>query len=264
MEIGNWFDKPEELEIFRKARIREGGNPEHVDAYLDSLVRHVRCVQEAGKLLKINLVQLQEHDRTKFSDAEFLAAAENWHGGAPNPNRYAAAWLHHIHHNPHHWQHWIFPDGFIPKGADVEKGVMEMPHRYAMEMIADWMGSSMAYTGSWDIAEWLMKNMPRIRLHSKTARLVTETLDMLGYADVVSVQRWAQEIPADEAAGWKPLSEPPGPEESLPRGVDFLIKGGWFWDGRPFWASGDLIQSAKAEQFVKWRPRQENQANDKS
>lgn len=73
---------------------------------------------------------------------------------------------------------------------------MEMPRCYALEMVADWMGSSMAYTGSWDMADWLEKNMPRIRLHTKTAAYVREVLDSLGYADIVYVQRWAHEEPA--------------------------------------------------------------------
>lgn len=46
-----------------------------------------------------------------------------------------AAWLHHIHKNPHHWQHWILrqDDGreivLIPPNADVN------------EMVADWLGA---------------------------------------------------------------------------------------------------------------------------
>lgn len=183
----------EEVELYRQARINDGGVPEHVDAYLNSLIKHITYVREAGEMIGVDRAQLEVHDASKFSDEEFLAAAENWHGGAPNPDRYARGWLHHIHHNPHHWQHWIFSDGFVPKGANVEAGVMEMPREYALEMVADWMGSSMAYTGSWDMTKWLWENMPRIRLHSKTADYVRGVLDMQGYADTVFMQRWAHE-----------------------------------------------------------------------
>lgn len=183
----------EEVELFRRTQIAKGGDPAHVNPYLDSLVTHITHVREAGRKLGVPDVQLMDHDDSKFSDVEFLAAAENWHGGAPNPDRYARAWLNHIHQNPHHWQHWIFPDGFIPKGADVERGVMEMPQDYALEMVADWMGSSMAYTGSWDMTEWLKNNMPRIRLHSKTAVYVRGVLTGLGYGPDVTDMPWAQE-----------------------------------------------------------------------
>ena len=184
----------EQMAMFRQVRIDQGGVPEHVDAYLDSLVRHITCVREAGRQLGVDIGLLEFHDESKFSDMEFLAAVERFHGGDPNPDRYARAWLHHIHANPHHWQHWIFPDGFIPRGSSVEAGVMEMPERYALEMVADWMGSSMAYTGSWDMTKWLADNMGRIRLHSKTAANVRHVLDMLGYADVDYTRAWAHEI----------------------------------------------------------------------
>lgn len=68
-----------------------------------------------------------------------------------------------------------------------------MPNWYAIEMIADWMGASMAYTGSWDMQEWLYKNMPSIFLHSQTAGFVRGILDHLGYADTVYAQRFGHE-----------------------------------------------------------------------
>ena len=189
----NWFDFDDKVEAFKAARIEEGGKSEHVAAYMDSLLSRIRFVQTAGLRLGMDINELINHDVSKFSDEEFLAAAEQWHGGAPNPDRYARAWLHHTHHNPHHWQHWIFPDGFIPKGSDVENGVMEMPHRYALEMVADWQGSSMAYTGSWDMSNWLKNNMGRIRLHSKTADYVRGILAGMNYPDEVYMQPWAHE-----------------------------------------------------------------------
>lgn len=47
---------------------------------------------------------------------------------------------------------------------------LEMPRKYAREMVADWMGASRGYTGSWDMEKWLDKNWPRIseNLHPHT------------------------------------------------------------------------------------------------
>ena len=47
-----------------------------------------------------------------------------------------------------------------------------MPRRYALEMVADWMGAGRAITGRWECAEWYAKNREKIVLHENTRRLV--------------------------------------------------------------------------------------------
>lgn len=157
-----------------------------LESYLASLHKHIEAVQEAGRKIGVIEQQLAIHDRSKFGIEELPHYARQFHGDRGDPNGFAGAWLHHIHHNPHHWQHWIYPDGFTPKGSTVENGVVEMPQQYALEMIADWMGASYAYTGSWDMQEWLFKNIPKIILHSNTAEYVRQTLDTMGYCDTVN------------------------------------------------------------------------------
>lgn len=176
-----------------------GTDPAVGMAYAQSLEAHVRCVREAGAMIGVDKHLLLRHDASKFTYDEFPSYAMQFHGPKPEglltplANCFASAWLHHIHHNPHHWQHWIFPDGFTPKHSDVEKGVVRMPGALALEMVADWMGASMAYTGSWDMQDWLYKNMPRIRVHSETASHLRSILDALGYADVIYTQLFAGE-----------------------------------------------------------------------
>lgn len=184
-----------DLNKFRAQKLNKGElPPETITAYLDRLVMHIRYVQEAGKRLGVPRLQLEVHDQSKFSDVEFDGYAKHFCGAPPGaPDDFAKAWLHHIHHNPHHWQYWMFADGFSPAGSSVENGILEMPRYYALEMIADWMGASRAYTNSWDMTDWLHENMPRIKLHLVTARYMRETLDFLGYADVVHMQRWGHE-----------------------------------------------------------------------
>lgn len=163
-------------------------------AFAESLFDHIRFVQEAALKLGLPESQIIDHDASKFTAHEFPGYAMHFKGGGA-PDAFASAWLHHLHANPHHWQHYIFPDGFTPKGSQVENGCLEMPYHFAREMIADWMGASMAYTGSWDMMDWLHKNMPKIRVHSKTAEFLREELDALSYADVVYMQRFAHEEP---------------------------------------------------------------------
>lgn len=160
--------------------------------YEESLEAHILYVKQAGRRLGVDAHQLEIHDQSKYSMEEFPFYAMHFHGPG-DPNGFARAWLHHMNHNPHHWQHWIFPDGFTPKGSNVENGVVEMPQCYALEMIADWYGASMAYTGSWDMSEWLKKNMPRIRVHSATAAYLRSILAADEYGDLVNRVSFAQE-----------------------------------------------------------------------
>lgn len=171
-----------------------GVSPDVANKHMASLNNHIRYVQEAGRKIGVADHLLAIHDYSKFSIQEFPHYALHFHGGG-NPDGFAGAWLHHIHNNPHHWQHWIFPQSFMPRGAqNVEiGGVVEMSQLYAREMIADWMGASMAYTGSWDMQKWLWDNMPKITVHSRTAAFLRNCLDSLGYADTVYMQRFANE-----------------------------------------------------------------------
>lgn len=162
------------------------------EAYTESLRQHIAYVQEAGRMIGVAESQLEIHDNSKWSEAEFPGYAMHFKGGGA-PDEFSRAWLHHIHYNPHHWQHWIFPDGYTPKDSNVQNGVVEMPVPYAIEMIADWMGAGRTYTGSWDMKDWLQEHIPKIRVHSSTAIALREHLDALGYADIVYVKNFAGE-----------------------------------------------------------------------
>lgn len=139
---------------------------EVAQAFLQSVCDHIMYVRIAGRELRVDEHQLRWHDHTKLGVEEFPYYARQFHGDKADPNGFAEAWLHHIHHGEHHWQHWIFPDGFTPKGSTVENGVLRMDEKWLREMVADWMGASMAYTGSWDMTDWLKSNLPKIKLHS--------------------------------------------------------------------------------------------------
>ncbi len=153
-----------------------GITDEQTAAYLDSLCAHITYVREAGRKLGVPDYQLRYHDQSKFSFEELPYYVRNFHGDKQDPDGFAMAWLHHLHANEHHWQHYIFSDGFTPKGSMVEDGCLPMPSRYVLEMVSDWMGASYVYTGSWDMSDWLLKNLPRIKIHSRTAELLESIL----------------------------------------------------------------------------------------
>jgi hypothetical protein len=82
---------------------------------------------------------IQSHDASKESTAEW-APYLNWFYGDPpnaNANEFNKAWLHHIHANGHHWQHWVL----LHDEGDWE--ALDMPLRFVIEMLCDWQSFSL-------------------------------------------------------------------------------------------------------------------------
>lgn len=144
--------------------------------YLKSLMAHKLYVLMAGLKTGVPVWRLVVHDWTKFLPIEFGPYARYFFAeGDKQPFDYA--WLHHQKHNPHHWQYWILVyDEEIPQTVS-----LPMPETYVREMIADWTGASKAYTGSWDIAEWVNENGPQMILHDDTIERVWKVMLELGY-----------------------------------------------------------------------------------
>ena len=136
----------------------------------------------AGIVGGISDEQIAAHDVSKLSEEEFDHYARQYCGDRGNPSGYARAWLHHIHNNPHHWQYWMFSDGYMPKGSDVVDGMVPMPEKYLREMVADWLGASLTYTKSADMTKWLTENLPKIKLHPDTLSRLLVVLGEIGYA----------------------------------------------------------------------------------
>jgi hypothetical protein len=142
------------------------------------------------------------HDLSKFKPCEWFPYADYFYG-VPAPTleelqaRYSSnnaksynwdkfrrtkesvkaafdkAWLFHQRKNPHHWQFWIlkYDDGDLIK--------IEMPEVYVKEMVADWVGASMAITGENKTAEWYEQNKNKIQLHPDTRMLVEKLVEEL-------------------------------------------------------------------------------------
>ena len=78
------------------------------------------------------------HDLSKMSREEFDAYLDKFYPyrdckKSDVERRFNIAWLHHIHNNPHHPEHWILTG--VDSGVDE---VFEMPAEYIVEMILDW------------------------------------------------------------------------------------------------------------------------------
>ena len=151
-------------------------------AYLRYVMRHRRFVREGCRKFGVGRWQAWTHDLSKYSRAEFGAYARSFYNsdgskrsirdvtGAYDPTRvsdeFDRAWLHHIRHNPHHWQYWC-----IPRHGDEPKPV-RIPRRYIYEMIADWYGANRANGGDGVVTGWWDANKDTMVLHPESREVL--------------------------------------------------------------------------------------------
>lgn len=151
--------------------------------FLISLLRHKWHVFRAGLIVGgIPLWRLIVHDWSKFSPYEFARYASNFQGDysqSPNDRErvsqdFTLAWLHHENINTHHWGHWI------PRSGKYAGVPLDIPKTYLCEMVADWMGASKTYTGSWDMSDWLSKNYQKMELSPQSHSIISNILQKVG------------------------------------------------------------------------------------
>lgn len=146
--------------------------------YLVYLLRHKWYVLIIGRRLHVPLWRLLIHDWSKFTPAEWgpyvsrffrprlygLSSADTIAGRVRD---FHCAFLHHVHFNPHHWQHWV------PVDDRGELHPLPMPDVYIREMVADWASAGLAKNGELDIAEWYRRERTKMVMDSDT-RIVAE------------------------------------------------------------------------------------------
>ena len=150
--------------------------------YLKYVLRHKWFVFQHCRVLGVPLWRAIVHDWSKFTPAEwgpYVRSFYNPDGSKRNKRddsgeidpAFDRAWLHHLHNNPHHWQHWILvndEDGTV---------VLEMPESYVYEMAADWAGAGQAITGKADPISWYEKNAKNMILNPKSRDLLYSILE---------------------------------------------------------------------------------------
>lgn len=147
-------------------------------AYLKYVLKHKWFVFIASRMIGSSLWRALIHDLSKFRPSEWFAYANTFYGSDGsklyNPtSEFDVAWLLHQHRNPHHWQYWILREDNPESG---ELKILEMPHKYTLEMVADWMGAGRAIMGRWECSDWYMKHKSKILLHPSTEALVVAAL----------------------------------------------------------------------------------------
>ncbi len=139
-------------------------------------LRHKWYVFLVGRKLGVSLWQRLVHDLSKFLPSEFFAYAECFHN--ENGSRryleteaFNIAWNKHQKCNKHHHQYWTL----IKDESDIVS--LEMPEKYAREMVADWVGAGKAIYGKNEVKSWYYRNKNKVRLHDKTRELVERLVE---------------------------------------------------------------------------------------
>ncbi|MCK5564525.1 MAG: hypothetical protein KAJ07_04710 [Planctomycetes bacterium] len=137
--------------------------------YLGYVLRHKWFVLVAGIKIGSPLLGLIVHDWHKFKSAEWFPYVNYFYGGIDMQSppeqiqkKFDAAWLHHQHLGRHHWQHWILRED----SGNIS--TLDMPRKYALEMVADWMGAGRAITGVWEMESWFLSNHQNMEISKKT------------------------------------------------------------------------------------------------
>lgn len=115
------------------------------------------------------------HDYSKLNVEEYDAYDQYFYGKQRTKEvkeNFNEAWLHHIHHNPHHWQYWVLIND-DPKEGTV---ALRMPYRYIIEMICDWWAFSWSKGNLYEICDWYDKHKAHMMLHADTRELVEDIL----------------------------------------------------------------------------------------
>lgn len=140
---------------------------ENVGKAYEWLVRHFPDISD-----KMDGSLLFDHDTSKYSPEEYEAYDRYFYGNNKSYKvviEFNYAWLHHIHHNPHHWQYWVLQHDDEPEEA------LEMPYRYVIEMICDWWSFSFKSGNLEEIFDWYEKHKG-MKLHPDTRKLVEDIL----------------------------------------------------------------------------------------
>ena len=118
------------------------------------------------------------HDTSKYGVEEFDAYDKYFYGEnrtADVEKNFNLAWLHHIHNNPHHWQHWVLINDDPGKGMTI----LDMPRNHIIEMICDWWSFSWNTGNLYEILKWYDQHKDYMKLSDNTRETVEDILSKI-------------------------------------------------------------------------------------
>ena len=123
--------------------------------------------------------RVMNHDQSKDELDEYAAYDDYFYGDGQQSETvkklFNAAWLRHIHKNPHHWQHWVLHND------NPEEGVIaiDMPLSDIIEMICDWWSFSWGRGNLYEIFDWYEKHSSYMILSESTRSMVDFLLKLI-------------------------------------------------------------------------------------
>jgi hypothetical protein len=125
-------------------------------------------------------IAIESHDMSKYSPAEYAAYNAYFYGKNKTDivqRNFDHAWLHHIHENPHHWQHWVLMEDDPETGEPFK--CLEMDEASVIEMICDWWSFSFRKGNLKEIFDWYEEHKKTIKLHPNTRKEVERILGLI-------------------------------------------------------------------------------------
>lgn len=170
------------------------------EEYNEYLTQHIKGVKKAAQYLIDNFseaeiffgINIEEfktivsnHDKSKYGYDEYGSYDSYFYGqnnGESYDDAFNRAWLHHIHCNPHHWQHWLLINDDGELGDYTKIIPIEMPKVYVLEMISDWWSFSWRSGNLNEVFSWYDDNKNSIILHDNTRNYVELVLSCIEYS----------------------------------------------------------------------------------
>ena len=131
------------------------------------------------------------HDQSKYDQEEYNAYDAYFYGppatrkSSKTVQEFNAAFLRHIHKNPHHWQYWVL----VHDDPDEKFEAIEMPLNYIFEMICDWWTFSWKANDLLEIFQWYDDHKAHMVLHPRTKK----TVEYILAAMEKTLDEWADE-----------------------------------------------------------------------
>ena len=148
----------------------------NVNRGLHWMLDNLPLTQEEKSAIETAMVEFR-HDDSKYDTAEYDPYDQYFYGGNQS---YAVklafdyAWLHHIHHNPHHWQYWVLLED-DPETGVVPFKTLQIPLPYIFEMIADWWTFSWKNNNLFEIFDWYADHRHKQYIHPES-RMILENI----------------------------------------------------------------------------------------
>lgn len=155
---------------------------EYIDKHKENVLKAFRWLEENDILKDFSREEIQTalyfceyvHDQSKYEEEEYDAYDQYFYGSRSYQvvEDFNYAWLHHIHNNPHHWQYWVL----INDNPNEGEIILDMPDRFIIEMVCDWMSFGIGKDNIGEIFEWYHEHGPYMKLSENTRKKVDDIL----------------------------------------------------------------------------------------